>query len=418
MANKTVISLDEAGFDKHVEHSLTPSQRTFASLLKDWLARPRNEIILISGGPGTGKTYVVQTCLSFVRNAIQVRMAYAARIANEIEGRTIHSTMQLDWKPGSVLSGIEKDLENEVDVAKCLERSAELKEVMHCLKKPSIVIVDEIGMIPFWLLYWIIRYFFDKKKPVLFIGMGDWHQLRPVKSAYNMFGVDCLDKEFETYRIELVESKRFYPMYESVIERLKGFVNTGDEEGLIDYVRETFPVVDDIDGSLLARCTMALAYRNDTVNLYNKYYIQKMISGKRTRIREYNFEEEKPIMDSFIEVKPNCKILVTENGNLDVNNGTQLLFKRYDEVRDVLECESLKIPGKIVIIERNKSLHNIRKAKFPITLGFAATIHKFQGFTIDDEAIVINFNSCRDLNLIYTALSRVKTMEQILAITL
>lgn len=414
MADESIISLNAAGFDKHVEQSLTPSQKQFANLLKEWIDRPRNKIILLSGGPGTGKTYVVRTCLEFVENATQVRMAFTARIANEIGGRTIHSTMKLDWRPGSLLNSIETALVSETDVDKCIQKSSELKREMCCYQKPSIVIVDEIGMIPFWMLYWIIRYFFDnrKKRPVLFIGMGDWHQLRPVKSEYNVFGVDCLDKEFETSRIELVESKRFFPTYKSIIEHLKSFVNDGDENGLVEYVQNTFPVVDDIDGSMLERCTMAMAFRNDTVNLYNNYYLRKMIPGSKIRLIEYDKIQGKKISDRFIDVKPNCKIFVTENGNLEVNNGTQLIFKTFDQEKDVLECESVKIAGKKIYIERNE------KCKFPVTLGFAATIHKFQGFTIDDKAIVINFNGCRDLNLIYTALSRVKSIEQILAIAL
>ncbi|GBN35410.1 hypothetical protein AVEN_73737-1 [Araneus ventricosus] len=90
-----------------------------------------------------GKAHVVRTTLLFVENAWQVRMAFTVRIGSEIDGRTIHSTMQLDCKPGTVLKYLERDLENEVDV------------------KPSIVIVDEIGMILFRKLYWVVRYFWQ-----------------------------------------------------------------------------------------------------------------------------------------------------------------------------------------------------------------------------------------------------------------
>ncbi|GFU98723.1 uncharacterized protein TNCV_298951 [Trichonephila clavipes] len=58
------------------------------------------------------------------------------------------------------------------------------------------------------------------------------------------------------------------------------------------------------------------------------------------------------------------------------------------------------------------------KGEFPIVVGFAGTIHKFQGDTMDDDAIAMNFNGSRDLNLVYTALSRVKCMDQIVAIQL
>ncbi|GBN13681.1 hypothetical protein AVEN_140054-1 [Araneus ventricosus] len=76
-----------------------------------------------------GKAHVVRTTLSFVENARQVRVAFTVRIGSEIDGRTIHSTMQLDCKPVTVLKCLERDLENEVDVNKCHEKSAELEEV-------------------------------------------------------------------------------------------------------------------------------------------------------------------------------------------------------------------------------------------------------------------------------------------------
>ncbi|GIY02002.1 uncharacterized protein CDAR_453751, partial [Caerostris darwini] len=410
MENKTRITLDKMGFDKHLEQ-LTPSQQQFTTLLSDWIDRPRNMITLISGGPGTGKTHVVTTSLDFVKNATQLRMAYTARIAQQIGGRTMHSSLLMAWGETSLLRTLEKQLENETNVDACLNASALLKDSL-CYEGacPSIIIVDEIGMIPYWLLYWIIRYFMDEtEKPILFVGMGDSHQLRPVKSNNNLFGVECVERDFETHRIELVESKRFHRDYEPVIETLKQFVNKRDVAGLFNYIAQVFPVVPEINASHLQKCQKALSFKNNSVDTYNNYYLKKILPGKTIRLYAYDSFSNEPIKDSFVDVKPSCKVYVTQNGFSDVVNGTLLIFKTYVSSKDVVRCLNPK-NNATVDVRRN------HQGKFPLVLGFASTVHKFQGFTIDDPAIVINFDGSDDLNLVYTALSRVRSMEQILAI--
>ncbi|GFX53106.1 hypothetical protein TNCV_2871371 [Trichonephila clavipes] len=59
--------------------------------------------------------------------------------------------------------------------------------------------------------------------------MGDPNQLRPVKTNHNVFSVSL---DIPITRIDLNESKRFSPEYESVIQQLRYYVDTNDETGL------------------------------------------------------------------------------------------------------------------------------------------------------------------------------------------
>ncbi|GFQ84187.1 uncharacterized protein TNCT_265251 [Trichonephila clavata] len=95
----------------------------------------------------------------------------------------------------------------------------------------------------------------------------------------------------------------------------------------------------------------------------------------------------------------------------DVHKKAPLLFENYNAEQDCIECMD---PVKKVMTQVQRYL----KGEFPIVVGFAGTIHKFQGDTMDDDAIAMNFNGSRDLNLVYTALSRVKSMNQIVALEL
>lgn len=120
----------ELGFDKHVE-TLKPSQRAFAHLLNDWLSNPKHTLVMVAGGPGSGKTYTVTQCLSNVRIP-QLRMAYTARVACKMDGQTIHSALKLNWTKGSMLDDLCNAFEGESDPKACIEKSKILLEEFKC----------------------------------------------------------------------------------------------------------------------------------------------------------------------------------------------------------------------------------------------------------------------------------------------
>ncbi|GFQ89872.1 uncharacterized protein TNCT_66831 [Trichonephila clavata] len=273
-------------------------------------------------------------------------MAPTARVAQRIGGQTIHSALKLGWTPGSVLYTLEKQLQHETDEAVCLEKSAVLVDTFDCPQMPDIVVVDEIGMVSFWLAHCIIQYFFRRPKPILFVAMGDPNQLRPVKTNHNVFSVSL---DIPIIRIDLKESKRFSPEYESIIQQLRYYVDTNDETGLFTYICGTFPIVEHID----------------------------------TR---------------FTKMYPSIGLPEIDRGSVQ-----QFLFETFDSrTTDPFMDQNERRYG-----------YNLCGCK-----RFAGTIHKFQGDTMDDDAIAMNFNGSRDLNLVYTALSRVKSINQIVALQL
>lgn len=414
MPRKISSCMDSTRFQEHYL-SLTNQQKELVDTLQNWIQQPRKMLVTVSGGPGTGKTYAVKKTLEFV-DMKQLRMSYTARSAYAIGGRTIHSTVHLDWSPDSLYKRIEKELENEPDLNECIEKSrCILDEFNYIGPQPDIVVVDEVSMINAWLMYWLVRFFMDRsRKPVLFIAMGDQHQLSPVRSPYNLFSITQLDTLYETHFVRLVDNKRFKPEYQVLIDRLSQHVQEEDVTGLFTYILTNFPVVESITSETLMQADRAMALKNATVNNYNRFYLKCMVPGKMVRL--YKCTPERVVEKDYIDVKPGCRIVVNENilsrQSGSVMNGTQLTFNEYDAISDVLRCVECGT-RKIVNIERNHST-----GKFPIDLGFAATVHKFQGETIDSARIVINFDKSENVNLVYTALSRVRDMSQIIAIQL
>lgn len=387
------IQIDKVGLRKHYL-TLTKCQRSFVGLVVDWIKRPRKLLVVVSGGPGTGKSYVVKNTLDCIKT-IQLRMSFTARSAVAIGGRTIHSTLGL--KPND----LEISLENETDLLKCIEQTREIVSLFRCNVYPYVVVTEEASMIEGWLMFWLIDYFMNRTDlPLFFITMGDPHQLAPIKSIHNLFSISFSETKYEICKIHLTESKRFEPKYGKLINILRKFVDENDETGMFDFVRKYFPVVEYINNLLLAEADRAMACKKESVKTYNKFYLKNKVTGPEIQIHHN------------LILKPGCLVFVTKNGCSKANNGTQLIFLNYISSRDVVICKDPKTELEVKV-ERDFFSGN-----FPLELGFAGTIHKYQGETIDDLKIVINFNESRNPNLVYTALSRVRQMEQILAIEL
>ncbi|GBN13117.1 hypothetical protein AVEN_257697-1 [Araneus ventricosus] len=349
------------GFDKHVD-TLSASQQAFAYLLDEWIRHPQQMVVIVAGGPGSGKTYTVTSCLNRV-SIPQLRMAPTARVAQRIGGSTIHSALRLKWSKGSVLFQLEKELEHETNPDVCIEKSAVLLSEFNCYDAPDIVVIDEIGISSFWFVHWIIQYFFGKERPMLFIVMGDPNQLRPVKASDNVFGIPL---HFKIQRIDLHESKRFTADYMPIIEQLRKYVDRNDETGCLTFICNHFPIVEEITSDILKKCTRALAYLNSTVETYNNFYLKRLVKGEKIRLKREPFDNI-----TYVDVKPGCFIFVTQNSST-VKNGTPLKFLRHvpDNNGDYIECKYVDNDSAVKVYRNRKGdfpiVVEIRKVIFPL----------------------------------------------------
>lgn len=386
-------------FYKHVD-TLSESQKSFISLLNAWFESDLNEIILITGSPGSGKTYLIFETLKHI-NADILKMAPTAKIALKIGGFTIHSALRINFNESSLFKKITSDIEKLDDeddgyILKTLNISKEVQKCMACYRNPDIIVIDEIGMVPFWLTHEIIQYF-SVSTPKLFILIGDEYQLKPVKCNFNIFNTKILDLK----KIHLEDNKRFTADYNSIINYMKKLMDEGDVSQFLDYISNTYPILDDVYEFTLKKCNRVLVYRNETVEKYNNFYIENLPGPKIIIPKILNGVVYK---QDNITLKTNCDIFITRN--CVVPNGTFLNFMSHNLDEDLLICKS---SNSSVYVNRDQF------GQFPVTVGFANTIHKFQGETIN-ENVLFDFDKCAEMNLIYTALSRVRSMDQILGI--
>lgn len=411
---------DERRFYKHV-NILSENQKSIVTLLNEWFQMPVNDIIIISGSPGSGKSFSVIETLDYTC-CCQLRMAYTNKVAYNIRGSTIHSTFTLNWDETSILHKIITDIE-KLDEEKpdyietCIDISNAIRDEMVCHTNPDIVVIDEIGMVPFWLTIQIINYFFSiLPKRKLFILIGDEYQLKPVKCKYNIFDTNVLN-----YRIiYLDDNKRFTSEYKIIIDKMKMFIKQNNPDDFKMFITTTFPVLEDIYDYDLKKCDRVLTYKNETVDKYNQFYIDNLpgslivlpiITTEQTTSSVTNKYISHDTSDKWISLKTNCDIIVTKKNA--VPNGTFLKFLKYDNVRDILICKMLNSDKANVFITRDKYT-----GQFPILIRYASTIHRYQGETINDKQILISFDRNEDMHLMYTAFSRVRSLKQIFAVIL
>ncbi|GFQ95478.1 uncharacterized protein TNCT_171701 [Trichonephila clavata] len=139
---------DAIGFNKHI-NTLSNSQNILVDMLNEWFKEKKNTIILISGSPGSGKTYTVIETVEYL-NVKVLKMAPTCRLAKNINGYTVHKAMKLNWLPNSVLQNIIDKIAklemNDDYIQTCLEISKPIFEtnyVAHVLQ--ILLLLMELG---------------------------------------------------------------------------------------------------------------------------------------------------------------------------------------------------------------------------------------------------------------------------------
>lgn len=114
------------------------------------------------------------------------------------------------------------------------------------------------------------------------------------------------------------------------------------------------------------------------------------------------------------QLKQGCRVLVTAAIDIDLHNGAQGIYMGMDEA-----TKSMR-----VLLDRTQQIHLVRLYKwrvqqsrdgpsfiyenFPVIVGYAITIHKCQGMTLDEVFVE---GGSFDAGQAYVACSRVRTIE-------
>lgn len=397
-------------------------------------------IIFLTGGAGTGKS----TFIKFLKNNLKketnkncIVLAPTGIAAINVGGQTIHSFFNFKFDPF-----------NNIDI----KRSIKNPVVDHT----DLFIIDEISMVRSCMIDHIdyaLRLWCDSDLPfggkqILLI--GDCFQLPPITNDSDE------------------NAKKFYSQWESPYFFAAKVFESPDADVKAVQLEKIYRQKDDIHFinilNRIRKCENG--YQKDINFLNNKCYIESrlhtknvpenslFLSTKKRKaddlntkklielqnkgqiIRKYNafiegnFSSKDPPSPTQLDLCVNAKVMITKNipskklingdmgkvlalgGNGNSQDDYVDVFIKGNTYR--LNRESWQ-SFKYRWDEQTKTIKQIPVASFnqiPLRLGWAVTIHKSQGLTLD--SVVIDADDAWDPGQIYVALSRAKNLNGVL----
>lgn len=370
--------------------------------------------IFLTGKAGTGKSYVINEYKKLTKERIGITSSTGVS-AMIINGLTLHSFF-----------GIGIVEENSI-VELVIMRAIRNKKVRNRINEIDVLFIDEISMVHGFLLKILdlvakkIRKSEEPFGGLRVIATGDFFQISPVTK--NNKPTDW------AFKSEIWETLNFEFIYLKKIERSKD----NNYNKFLEFVRFskiTKPIEDFLDSKLFKGDlstfdgTRLLGRKNDVQEINarklkgidaklevfeTKYWISEDSELSLEKFKETCF------LDEVLEIKVGALVMIRVNdksvNNLYANGtlghvlkikGTYIKIKTLDDVIIFLKQE--------IVEQKNERGDTIATAEnFPINLGWAMTIHKSQGATIDSA--LIDLTNLWDHGMAYVALSRVKSSK-------
>ena len=390
-------------------------------LVKSALSLEEQELIFVSGEAGTGKSTFINWLVSEVNLCALVAPTAVAAI--NILGSTIHSLFGLPPK--------HIDPEYEYTI------SAKSRVVMENL---SCLIIDEISMVSPNLLDAMsnilkrVRKSSDPFGGINVIMVGDLYQLPPIvkseeesiyfnhryKSKF-FFSADVF-KNITPFPIQLEKVMR--QSDEKLIAALADVRTGNDCINAVEYFNVNCEIVEH-DPS--AEC-ITLVPTNALARQINMNHLESIPAEKMTYTAnvEGRIQADKwnMLVPDVLHLKAGAQVLMLNNTddwiNGDIgtvvgleNDMVRVRLARTDKVVRVKRYTWFKIE-----YQYNYELKKIEEIvvasfeQYPLTLGWAITIHKSQGMTFDKYVLDMGRGAFTDGQL-YVALSRARSIESI-----
>jgi len=387
--------------------NLNKKQRAAINLIK------LGSNVLVTGAAGVGKSYLVSEIIGEFTD-FHITSSTGISAVN-IGGRTIHS-----WAGIGIAIGTKEQIYNEL---------SKRKHVVLKIRKAKRLILDEISMIDADLLdkiEYVLRRIKGNHKPfggIQMVFFGDYLQLPPVSregEEEKRFSFEA--ESFNNSNVKIIElTEVIRQSDESFIKALHKIRMGNVDQPTKDLFNSRLGKKPSKD--ILATHLMTHNYMVDRVN-------DKKLAA--INLPSKNFKWSKGGADAALNMlEKSCPALET----LELKIGAQVIcLKNIDPAKEIANGSVGKVTGWSAdgpIVKFNngeeisikKALWEIKEFKgdkqvvtawieqFPLKLGWASSIHKAQGQTIDHA--VINLKSCFECGQAYVGLSRIKNLNGI-----
>lgn len=407
----------------------------------------KRKSLFITGGPGTGKSYIVKKIINELnKNKLNILItASTGTAAYNINGFTVHRSLGLNHKPEKSQMYLKQDLINSIDV----------------------IIIDEISMIScdlFDIIYEGINEIREKNninKKLQYILVGDFLQLPPVNKNNKNIKFAFESKNWNKCIEEIINLKINYRnknnKYLQILKNIRNGICTKEDEIFIKNLYNNNITYDDIIPTKIYTTNKEVDEENNKnlSRLKGKQYIYKMVYEKKDNIEDFNIEyinndEINNNLDGLINefkykiinLKIGAQIMITRNLTKDIYNGSrgviigfkenykinynkipewkkenihiiEKFIKNNNNTLPIIKFENNKIITLEPLIYKYHGLYNtyINILQLPIKLGYAITVHKCQGMSLNK--CIIKLNSVFVTGQVFVALSRVTNIKNV-----
>ncbi len=381
---------------------LTPSQNRGFRLLLD-----TQKNLFITGGPGTGKSFLIREFLNQANEAIPV-LASTGAAAILVGGRTFHSYFGLGIMQGGPSVVYKKAIKD--------------RRLKKRLTDVSTLIIDEVSMLSYETLDCaekIARTHRASDDPwggIRIITVGDFAQLPPIgdwdEKEWGFLG-DAWERS-HFHKVELKEVKRTNDKpFLKILEDIRwGKIS----EPVVQFLNERVVSNEEVEVG-----TTYIFPRRAETQAFNHQRLSEIEYPTRSFSTEYagdkryvkRLKQDAPIPE-VLDLKLTARIMFRINDPKQrFVNGT------IGTISDMTEDSVwVDVQGRRIKLEpftftvQNADGEEVASAKnFPVMLAYASTIHKIQGTTL--EKVHVSLDSLWEPGQAYVALSRAQRGEDI-----
>jgi hypothetical protein len=429
-----------------MKDELNEEQRNAVESIKRFIDDPETKEFLVTGPPGTGKTFTIKYALE----KEPIKTTYYAAVSHAAKGVLLNSLAPEGSPKRKFYKNQVKTIAQILNKVKEFNSSSEKEEfrsrkggLKKILSSASIVVIDECSMIENSLREEILK---ESSIFCKIIWMGDPNQLPPVSESRNVFSEVFRVKD----RVELTECMRFSGSLQSVADYYKSYIEYMVKNDLVDIDLED--IINFKPNLTSEECTIVytsnltvfhkaavdlfksdpfntriLAYRNSIIHDTNKALRKLFYSGEpliissgeqiilnapfsngshtiyngevltvtkvhvvEKKIQYMKFDKLGYSIDTFSLLAYNCSV-TRLNGNLDSNQFVEIVHPDYKNKYDDF-LESLKIGCLDYSKPKDKKLqwvnyYNVKNAFAEWSYSYAMSTHKSQGQSLENVLV-------------------------------